>query len=385
MAEALSLQSIESIFQESMNVIKDGMKTYQINCSDNVIFGGCTDNATNPVQLAFNKSRNVFILFFSNHYLNNSQEKILKLFVRYIVTTNKNGTFKNRKETKKELKKFTDTHYEACYMNNFLKCDETVSDTIFCRKCKRTYKYPINHPIFKNLNQYRCECGGELTKLVNTGDFDTQKANVYFSNNFKETNNKPGVDVEKYPDTFFEKINHTEEDYIRFIEFIKNKKRISRLKLIAEVQEVIDNGNYNMLNMYNFAFPKMYDTVFNYIKAEYRNVMKVKCPPSFIKEESKSKKVIVKEELNRADFNCTDEEFSTIKNFNNGKHTLKCIKPYIINAINNANNNVLNALRKIDDEDFQKSIRYLKEAQKQYLIKNEMVVSDNASTSQINE
>lgn len=384
MAESLSLPAIESIFQESMNIIKSGMKDYQINCSDNVIFGGCTDDSTNPVQLAFNKSRNVFILFFSNHYLMNSQDKILKLFVRYIITTNKNGTFKNRKETKKELKKFTDTHYEACYMNNFLKCDETISDTIFCRKCKRTYKYPINHPIFQHLENYRCECGGELTKLINTGTFDSAKANVYFSNNFKE-NVKPGVDTSKYPDSFFEKIQHSVEDYERFVAFIKNKKRISRLKLIGEIQEVIDNENYNMLNMYNFAFPKMYDTVFNYIKAEYRNVMKVKCPPSFIKEESKSKKVIVKEELNRTDFNCTDEDFSTIKNFNNGKHNLKCLNPYIINAIENDKVNILKALQKIDNEDFQKSVRYLKKKQKTYLIEHGMVVNDDASFNQINE
>lgn len=193
------------------------------------------------------------------------------------------------------------------------------------------------------------------------------------------------VDTSKYPDSFFEKIQHSVEDYERFVAFIKNKKRISRLKLIGEIQEVIDNENYNMLNMYNFAFPKMYDTAYNYIKADYRNIMKDKCPPSFIKEESKSKKVIVKEEINHNDFDCTEDEFITVKTFNNGKHNLKCLKPYIINAIENDKVNILKALQKIDNEDFQKSVRYLKKKQKTYLIEHGMVVNDDASSNQINE
>ena len=87
---------------------------------------------------------------------------------------------------------------------------------------------------------------------------------------------------------------------------------------------------HESLPMYDLAFPKVYHTVCNYIKADYKNIIMDKCPPSFVSGKPKRKKAVMVEELKQEDFNCSEEDFAPIKAFNDGKHSMKFIKNYMI-------------------------------------------------------
>ena len=164
-------QEVEVLFNIALKQIKEYIHEYHLICSDKILFGGFIENVYEPITLIFKKSQDTFIIYFSSHFLNNDNEKILNTFIRYIVTTNPDGgpLFKHYLEIREELKKLPfDTHYDVSFRNNYLSSDTEVLNGVICESCLRVYKCDPESDLFKNVQHYKCQCGphGKLSLII---------------------------------------------------------------------------------------------------------------------------------------------------------------------------------------------------------------------------
>ena len=157
-------------------------------------------------------------------------------------------------------------------------------------------------------------------------------------------------------------------------EFIKDKKRISRMNLLPEIIRAIDNQEYTFLNMYNLALSKAYCITHHYIKAKYRQIIEQHCPPT-MQYKKKTKKnslfqddIKIKKSLNRSDYSCSDNMFNKLLCYNNSRHCVKTLKEILIPAINNNEIKIIDTLYNIDKQVIEKTKKYLRKYEKQYLV-----------------
>lgn len=352
---------IKTLFEQARTQIVQYQKEFDVKCSINIIFQGFNDDIVHPVKLWFNKSTNCFYLEFSNNFLINSEEKVQKLFVRYFICTNENGSFKTYDDTLIEFHKIKSCYYDATMINNYLIGEQKVKDNIYCNKCHKSFYISEDNDIYSNIKDYRCDCGGELS----------------YTNNIEEIRSKyinPSNQSFSYNKEFFKSIVYTEEDYKSFHAFIKDKKRISRMNLLPEIIRAIDNQEYTLLNMYNLAFPKAYCITHHYIKAKYRQIIEQHCPPT-MQYKKKTKKnslfqddIKIKKSLNRSDYSCSDNMFNKLLCYNNSRHCVKTLKEILIPAINDNETKIIDTLYNIDKQVIEKTKKYLRKYEKQYLV-----------------
>lgn len=360
--QPLSHRYIETLFERARHEVEQYRNEFHVKCSINIQFVGFNNEIANPVKLWFNKRDNIFYSEYSNNFLINPEDKVQKLFVRYFVCTNTDGTFKTYQDTLNELHKITSSYYDATMISNYLNGSKKIQNNVYCNKCHRSYYIDETNKIYSNLNNYRCECGGKLSYINNIEEIRSKYLNL---SNDKTIYNKE----------FFKELNITDDDLKHFTNFINNKKRISRVVLLPEIKNVINNEEYNLLGMYNLAFPKAYCITYHYIKKKYKLAMDKYCKPtmeyhkqtkrsSAFQDNIKSSSTI---SLNRMNFSCNDEMFHLLEEYNNDKHCVKTIKNVLAKAIDNNEKEIISALYNIDKVVMQKAKRYLHKYEKRYL------------------
>ena len=265
-------QEVAGCFNIALKRVKEYKQHNNLICSDKVEFGGIIDDVMNPISLALGEDK--YILYYSSHYFDNPADKIINTIVRYIVAGNDNFTFKNNNQIREELQKIPDgSNYESSFRNNYLICDEPVTDAVICNSCLRIYRCSKDSDMFQNFNTYRCDCGGTLSVIEN----GERKTDIYNSELYqdisldtikqskKERKQKESMEAFlKTPEDFDEK--YFDEDVLDFINeiIIAYKNRISRLTINDFTMKNIDNKT--ALVMLNTAFPKAYYNFYKYSK-----------------------------------------------------------------------------------------------------------------------
>ena len=359
MLPLLTEQDIEGMVAEVLEDLSAKQDKYKIGFSQRIIFGGLCDEETVPIKLVHNTAKNLFVLFFSSHYLNNKRDKVWKLIARYILCTNSDGTFKTYNETMKTVRKITDgNHYESTYMADWLKCDKTHEHHIFCKKCNRTFYFPPEHDILKNPQNYKCDCGGQLMLFGIENCVSAEKKNVYFET--KCTDRKIN---QVHDRNFFEGLVFEDKDMRSFMDFEKAHTHITRVQLMEELKRAIDNNQYNLLAMYNRAFSKTYAMANRYMPAHYKQVISEVSPVNYV-ETVKIRRKQIKPKLEREKYACDDIIFGRISDYYSNSHTIATMKKLIMEAVTEKNATLYHILQQVDKTQFDKSFRYMTIADK---------------------
>ena len=277
-------KEIEMLFYVAMNKINTHIKESNLNCSTNIMFGGFIDELYEPVRLIYKKSQNIFIIYFSSHFMHNDNDKILNVIIRYIITTNKNNTFKTIPEIREEMKKLPfDTHYDVAFRNNYLVSDSPVTNGVICESCLRIYHCSTDSDMFKHVENYKCQCspdGGKLALIINgKKQMDPKKMDFYKNLNLDDVN-KAKKERELYQKALEQML--TEDDFeidtfneecLEIINKIieENPKGVNRKPINEFIDKYVDNQDY--MAMIAQAFPHQYYNAYRY--SGYENQQKI--------------------------------------------------------------------------------------------------------------
>ena len=401
-------KEIEMLFQVAMNKVQKYIKENSLNCSTKIKFGGFIDDLYSPIYLAYQKSENTFIIMFSSHFFDNDNTKILNSLIRYIVTTNKNHSFKTLPEVKKELKKLPfDTHYDVSFRNNYLESDSPVVNGVICESCLRVYKCSTEDDLFKNVQNYKCQCtpeGGKLSLIINGKKQLDDKRQSYYKNLTlgdvtkltKERELKKFVDTKKMEEKDFDKAFFSEEGLEVVNNIIsQNPKGINRKHVGAEVEKHLKDEV--ILNMLSHAFPHQYYNAFRYGGFEVQKHilehpnthpcykswnLKLEKERIFEKEKYMQRKSVKYE--NAADMiKGMDLPESTKKNLlavveTNGKKISRMrTAEYLEIAVSNNDVDFIKVMNNHLPEVYLDAFKHLHKAQKDYLLKNYPPISEN--------
>jgi hypothetical protein len=348
---------IYALFADAMCSAATYIHDFNVNCSQSILFVGFNENETTPLQIWYNTKGNTFCMSFSVYYMQNPTKKIKNYFIRYIIGTNSDGTFKNFNEILAELKKINGEYFTSTLSSNYLTSSSKVKKkpNVICRTCRKTFA--VTEEMGNNISDYICDCGGELTKL-DTYEPSAFAKESYLSGKYKSKSKS--INVDEYTDEFFITIPHSEQDLDDFIAFLQNKTRLTKTVLISELEKIIDNNRKNLLAMYNFAFPSIYQSAYASMKVTYKDYINKHSPIV----EVKTKDI---PQLNREDFNCTDSEFEQLQQYNKGRKCSKAMRPLLTEAINNNNRTFIESLIVVDQKSCKALQRYLKLSDRKYL------------------
>ena len=193
------------IFNTALELVKEYVAEGKLDCSTDVTFAGLTDAEDLAVRLSRRGQR--FNIAFSKHFVDNRDEKIEKTFVRYIATTNIDGSFKPYEQVRACLHRLPfERHYDVTYQNDYLLSDDKSKlSGVICDKCGRAFRYKPGAPEFTKTNRLLCCCGGSLVTIINgVKRFTSNTIERYVSSNFTKNDqttidlndfNRFGVDV----------------------------------------------------------------------------------------------------------------------------------------------------------------------------------------------
>lgn len=269
----LTEQDINDEYNNALQCVKQYIDMFNIRCSTNIIFCGLCDDVISPIRLSYNKHARLFMLFFSKHYLQNNSDKIRKMIVRYIVCTNNDGTFKTYLETREELKKIKDeNHYNVTYTNDFIECDMPTK-SVTCEKCHRSYRYKDDDPIFQNIANYRCQCGGTLVDTNANHVVPEERIKIYSRKNFGDKKaRKIDISIDMFQKTYFQDINPSDEDYLLFSQFVESTPKLTKKNLEIAIEQAMDMSNSTLLQMYEIAFPDLYTKAISNLPSKYKQI-----------------------------------------------------------------------------------------------------------------
>lgn len=401
-------KEIEMLFHVAMNEIKKYIKENSLDCSTKIIFDGFIDDLYSPIYLAYQKSKAKFIIRFSSHYFNNDNTKIMNMFIRYIATTNKNNTFKQLDEVKLELKKLPfNTHYDVTFRNNYLESDAEVLNGVICESCLRVYKCDVNDDLFKNVQNYKCQCtqdGGKLSLIINgKKQLDGQRA-IYYKNLSlgdvtkitKARELKKLVDTKKMEEKDFDKAFFSKEglDVVNKI-IAQNPKGINRKHVGVEVEKHLKDEK--ILHMLSHAFPHQYYNAFRYGGFEVQKYIlehpnthpcyktwNLKLEKNRISEKEKyMQRKSVKYE-NAADIikemdlpETTKKNLLAVVETNGKKISRMRTAEYLEIAVSNNDIDFINVMNNHLPEVYLDAFKHLHKAQRDYLLKNYPPISEN--------
>lgn len=268
-------EEIKMLFYAALNKVKEYTNEFDLDCSTNVEFGGFIDELYTPVSLVFVKSKNMFIIYFSSHFTNNSNDKIMNMFIRYIITTNKDNTFKVVNEVKEEMKKLPfETHHDVAFRNNYLISDSPVTNGVICESCLRIYRCSVDSDLFKHPENYRCQCsptGGKLALIINgKKQMDPKKMDFYQTLTLddvnkvkKERETRQKISAALLTEDNFD-LDTFDEDALKEINKIiaDNPRGVNRKHVGEFVDTYIDKPEY--LSMAAQAFPHQYYNAYRY-------------------------------------------------------------------------------------------------------------------------
>lgn len=268
-------QEIEMLFRAAMNKVQEHIKESNLDCSTNIVFGGFIDDLYMPVNLVYSKSKKSFIIRFSSHYIHNENTKIYNTFIRYIIATNKNNTFKSLPEIKQEMKKLPfDTHYDVAFRNNYLMSDFPVSNGVICESCLRIYKVPTDSDMFQHVEKYKCQCspeGGKLALIINgKKQMDPEKMKLYEDPTLEDVD-KAKKERELHQQALASMLTEDDFDLDTFSEegleivnklIADNPKGINRKPINDAIAKHIDEPE--ILAMLAQAFPHQYYNAYRY-------------------------------------------------------------------------------------------------------------------------
>jgi hypothetical protein len=362
MKKQLTQEEVMGAFTMARTTVATYIHDYGVKCATDVIFAGFGKEIALPVKIWYNTKNNLFCVEFSEHYMRNTSKKIQKLFIRYLVCANPNGTFKNQESTLKELKKIEGVFFEDTFNSEFLTCDLDVKYNMTCVKCHKPFLVDENSDLFLNPHLYSCRCGGEL-RAVNAPV--SKKNRSYYTNSMINGYSKKTIVTDVFDDEYFANIPHTHEDLSAFKNFVHDKTRITKKNLTVELERVANEQQKNLLFMYNFAFPKQYYSATQSLKKQSMQYVMEYCEPTY--SSNAKKKTTTTVSLNRADYSCSNENFEIIQNYVAGRLSSRAIKPLIINAVQKQDVDMVRALYKCDKVHFEKTIRYLKKNERKFI------------------
>ena len=396
-------QEVVGCFNLAMKAIADYKKQYDFHCSDNIVFGGMIDDVMTPVSIGLDNEK--FILYFSSHYLENSETKIINTLIRFITATNEDLSFKDNTQIRNELKKLPDDiHLESTFRNNYLACDEPIKDAVVCNECLRIYRCDRDSDLFQNFNTYRCDCGGTLS-IIEDGK---KKIDVIKSNFYQEISldNIKKSKRERKQRESVEALLKTEDDFdpkffsVETLEFInkcivETKNRISR-KTIEEYCNAHFNDK-SAMNMLNEAFPRAYYNIYKYSKLSQQKQL-IEDPatrPIYdgFDYESELQKLInkrkSKERLeNRVDIyemlkelpninDATRQTLIVIFDCKNSKPSRIKVAEYIEEAISTKNDEFIEVINHRFPDIYIESIKYIHKPFRGYLYKHHIPVHES--------
>jgi len=351
----LSPYDIKNSFDSAKKDVAIFIPKYGINCSLNVDFVGFDYNKINPIKMWYNREKKKFYITFSVYYIKNRFDKVKNLFIRYIITTNVDGSFKDFQTALNEVKKIEEIFLDYTFVANYLatKCEQHPN--AFCHSCKRMYELDVNSNMYKNIQEYVCTCGGELSRIADYKPSEFTLINYKFGE-YKVNSKK--INVAFYTKEFFSTIPHTEEDYNAFISYISNYNKMTKKFFIPHLKELIADKKVNVLKMFHFAF----SAVFNSCYKDLRKAEKEYLDSIFEMPFARAKKQIAHEqlEINREDFPCTDEEFSMITNYIRTKSP-RSLRGLLVNAFDQNNSNYIISIVKADYQGCKNILHYLKQ------------------------
>lgn len=354
--KTLREQDIISAFAVARTKVATFIHDYNVDCSTNIIFAGFNEEQEVPIKVWYNCVDKLFCMTFSCHYMKNAEKKVIKLFVRYLVCTNNNGTFKTIEKTMQELRKIKGEFFEDTFSNDFLTCDVEVQYNVMCKKCHK--KFMATDEIVNNIENYGCACGGELVTI--SSSVSAQKQSFYLNSIF----NNNTIDTTIFTEEYFEGIACTAQDVKEFKAFLNGKKKVNRHNMKEELERVVETQNVTLLKMYDFVFPKQYCSAVKYMKKKPTAFIMENHSPSYKKP---AKKTESKPELNREDFPCNDDNYAVILNYASHRKSSRAIKPLLKEAIESQNNDMITSLLKVDENSFKGAVRYLKKSERKYL------------------
>lgn len=363
----LPAEKIEETFLSALDDVKGYIQEYTVNCSTNIEFIGFNEELLHPIKAWFNKKDKKFYFTFSIYYIKNQKEKVKNYFIRYILTTNTDGTFKTHEDALAMAQKVQSIFLDTTFTQNYLNCSKELNPNVFCVSCKATYTYDENSNVYQNLDKYMCICGGELVKIKDYSPSDFVKH--HYTIGTYHTNLRK-FDPTFFTEQFFSSIPHTESDFKYFTNFIKKKTIMSKKILIGEVRNAIEANNINLLKMFRHAFAPSYSGCYKDLKKAHKEYIEQHCPPTNIRllqQENKKQPIV----LNRNEYNCTDYEFSLISTYLNKKKTATNLRSMITRAFDENNNVFLKCIVKADSDGCKKILRYLRVADRNRL--NELI------------
>ena len=277
-------EEMEMIFNAAMNKVAEYKRDYGLRCSDEIVFGGIVDELYSPISLLYKKSKKKFYIYFSSHYMNNPNEKIYNMMIRYIVTTNRAASFKSVTEVKEEFSKLPNNiHHEVAFRNNYLMSDAPIMNGVICESCLRIYKCDVNSDLFKNIQNYKCRCcedGGKLSLIINGKKQMSDDRKKLYSNitldqvNEEEKHRKMQsmIDAKLMTEDNFD-LETFSEDGLDIVNHIisENPHGLSRKPVLEAMADNINDPD--VLSMLAQAFPKQYYNAYRY--AGYDNQVKI--------------------------------------------------------------------------------------------------------------
>ena len=355
-ANDMKPEKINALFTEALCSVTNYIHDFNVSCSKNILFVGFNENESLPLQLWYNKSVDSFCISFSVYYMKNPIKKIRKYFIRSIISTNTDGTFKSFNEILTELKKIDGEYLESTLMNDYLASNSKnkKNPNVICKSCKKSFL--VSDDMFNDINNYICDCGGELVDINNYEPTYFAKKN-YISGKYRY--NVRTINIDSYTDDFFVTIPHTDNDLDEFILFLQGKTKLTKALLLPELIRIIDSKEENLLKMYNYAFPSVYKSCYNSLTDEQKEYVNNTSPIAVKKKNTK--------QLNRKDFPCTDEEFEVIVGYNENKHCSRNMRPLLTQAIETNNKPMVESLIIVDRKSCKALQRYLKLTDRQYL------------------
>ena len=273
---SLTAADLLRAFNTAMVKVKGYIGSHDLNCSTDVVFDGLSENTHFAVDMWFTGEDGKFHLEFSKHYLGNKREKIEKLFFRYIVTSNLDGTFKNYTQVKDELRKLPfETHYDVTYQNDYLNTDITTPfNGVICDKCHRAFRYDPGARIFSHLNRFMCVCGGSLTAIINgVKQVSANSVERYTVCDPKQLDKLRSVD-------FTPLKGFSAEVQLTIRNAINTAGRLNTRIMRSLILTAVNNGSAELLRALDAAFTTVYTHTYSKLSTDLRKRVYALAVPS---------------------------------------------------------------------------------------------------------